>query len=183
MVLSKVFQEAGWVAMETTGLKFTSTIQLQAKPETIFTSHYVSSETIFVDRLILFSLMQQPLFVTPSALLPSDAVMKLFTRSVCFHRIERLEWSLHIDIIRLIPFTKLLFIVRFSGSAWVVRVKPWEDKSLYEPLMDVCKQWDLFFTRIVNCRASFLCHTMIKLFLLVLSLYPPSNKHHPSLLS
>lgn len=91
MVFSKVFQEAGWVAVETTGLKFTSTIQLQAKPETIFTSHYVSSETIFVDRLILFSLMQQPLFVTPSALLPSDAVMKLFTRSVCFHRIERLE--------------------------------------------------------------------------------------------
>ena len=91
MVISKVFQEAGWVAMETTGLKFTSTIQLQAKPETIFTSHNVSTKIVFVDRLILFNLMWQPLFVTTSPLLPSDAVMKLFTRSVCFHGTEKLE--------------------------------------------------------------------------------------------
>jgi len=48
VVFSKVFQEAGWVAMETTGLKLTSTIQLQTKPETIFTSHNVSSVTVLL---------------------------------------------------------------------------------------------------------------------------------------
>lgn len=114
MVLSKVFQETGWVAMETAGLKFTSTIQLQAKPETVFTSHNVSSETTFVDSLILFNLIREPLFsniifllgchiffpvllfVTPSPLLPCNVlliIMKLFMRSVCltFHGTEILE--------------------------------------------------------------------------------------------
>ena len=46
VVFSKVFQEAGRAAMETTRPKFTSTIQLQTEPKTIFTSHNVSSTTV-----------------------------------------------------------------------------------------------------------------------------------------
>lgn len=87
VVFSKVFQEAGWVAMETTGLKLTSTIQLQTKPETIFTSHNVSSVTvlltdesssswsgnlflsIIIGCHVFFTVL---LFVTPYPLLPCN---------------------------------------------------------------------------------------------------------------
>lgn len=57
VVFSEIFQEAGWITMETTGPKFANTIQLQTESKTIFTTYNVSS--LFVNR-VLWSLLVDP---------------------------------------------------------------------------------------------------------------------------
>ena len=44
IVFPKIFQEAGWVAMETNRPGITNTIQFQTESKAIFSSHNVSHE-------------------------------------------------------------------------------------------------------------------------------------------